>query len=68
VKTPLIAVVFLCPSFRRLAFGRASFVMAGRIGQASAWPHPVRGSSNPVRPASQRLEPMGGGLPDFAQE
>jgi hypothetical protein len=68
VKTPLLGV-FLCPSFLHRVFLRLVFVvMVGRIGQASAWPFPVGGSSNPLRSATQRLRPMGGGLSDFAQE
>lgn len=64
VKAPIIGV-FLCSPFLRVALCRAFLIMVGRIGQPQGWPHPRRGSANLIRPATQRLAPVGGGYPFF---
>jgi hypothetical protein len=68
VKTPLIAVVFLCPFTMTAALCRAFLIMAGRDRQRLALAAPIRGSSNLLRSATRRLEPMGGGHPYFVLE
>jgi len=59
-KSPQPYVAFLCASFSA-ALCRVYSVMAGLFGQAQAWPVPLSGSTNPLKPVARRLVPMGGG-------
>lgn len=68
VKAPLFAVVFLCPSFIRVALRRVLFVMAGLFGQASAWPLPVRGITTPFKPVPHAYDRHEGGYSLSFQE
>ncbi len=61
-KSPVLALVFLCPSKIQAGFVRLKSVMVGCIRQLQGWPFPRYGSSNLIQSASQRLEPMRGGL------
>jgi hypothetical protein len=60
-KSPVIALVFLCPPKMQTALFRLKSTMVGCIGQSKDWPAPLPGSSNLIQSASQRLEPMRGG-------
>ena len=60
-KSPVIALVFLCPSIIQAEFVRLKSIMVGCIGQPQGWPAPLPGSANPIQSASQRLAPMRGG-------
>ena len=53
--------VFLCPTFSH-GLGFAVFIMVGCSGQPQGWPVPFPGSSNPLHPAAQSLEPLRVGL------
>lgn len=59
-KSPRLLAAFLCPPFST-ALLRAYSVMAGLFGQPSRLAAPYRGSSNPLNPVAQSLEPFGGG-------
>ncbi len=60
-KSPVLVLVFLCPSKIQAVFIRLKSIMVGCIGQSQGWPAPLPGSSNLIQSASQRLEPMRGG-------
>lgn len=60
VKTP-IQGVFYCLTKMVAPMVRPSILVA-RGGQPQGWPAPLPGSSNPLRVAAQRLEPLSGGL------
>ena len=53
VTTPLLTVVFLCA-----VFCRAYSVMAGLFGHPLRMAAPCSGSSNPLNPVAQSLEPL----------
>lgn len=59
-KSPRLHAAFLCPPFSTALF-RAYSVMAGLFGQPLRLAAPYRGSSNPLNPVAQSLEPFGGG-------
>lgn len=56
--------VFLCLSFSA-AFVRVHSVLAGLFGQPSRLAVPRYGSSNPLKPVAQSLEPLCGGYSLF---
>jgi hypothetical protein len=62
-QRPRSTVVFLCPSKTQAALCRLDSVMVGCIGQPlKRLAGSLAGSSNLIQPATQRLEPKGGGL------
>jgi hypothetical protein len=62
-QRPRSIVVFLCPSKTAAELRRLSSVMVGCIGQPlKRLAGSLAGSSNLIQPATQRLEPKGGGL------